>query len=540
MGSPGPCAPAPCASLPCSVRLAAPCAVRLPAPCAVRLPAPCSVRLPAPCSVIRSPCSALPRRTTVTSMRCLPRRRQWPHVDVASSLLPCPCVGGVHCGEPAAHHFHPAAHHVSTCTRAAVAAAAAAAAGEAPGCSQQAVDCAACKFPAGNAGSSHQLAADMPAAHGSAHPRGMRVEAACASARKEGRPRRHWQWQCQRPLMPASQVPAVTHSMAAQRSPPTAWRPSGRQPWLHCGQQWGEVCPLTTTHARLLTASGGGIVVAAAAEGYAQMPNGMLGLACGWQQLDLPCAAAACTTCSAVCGSWEPPASLTAALQAGDAEQPADIGSLGVSQLLGSAGIGLGQDEDAGAAAAGAADCAGEEEEEGEEDAGSERPSKRRAQGSQVLCEGSAAAAGPAGGMTCAPAVAGDQPWQQAAHLFSALLQASGLPAGGGGRGSGGGRWTLPLHAGGLAGFGSAAPFGWPLPSGAAGGSPYSAQLALGPGASLFNASAAAAGPPPSRAMPQPPSALKSAKKVHGQGPACNFAGLPGLSALGGLPARTA
>jgi hypothetical protein len=219
-------------------------------------------------------------------------------------------------------------------------------------------------------------------------------------------------------------------------------------------------------------------------------------------------------------GSWEPPASLTAALQAAGAEQPADFGSLGLSQLLGTAGTGLA----AAAAAAAAADCSGEEEEEG--DAGSERPSKRHARGSQVPGEGSAGAAGPAGGMTCAPPGAGDQPWQQAAHLFSALLQASGLPAGGGGGhgGSGCGSWTLPLHAGGLAGFGSAAPFAWPLPYGAAGGSPYSAQLALGPGASLFNASAAAAGPPPSPAMPQPPSGVKSASKVRGQGPACSAA----------------
>jgi hypothetical protein len=102
-----------------------------------------------------------------------------------------------------------------------------------------------------------------------------------------------------------------------------------------------------------------------------QMPAGRQATTHGRQVCQGRQAPPACTTCSAVCGSWEPPASLTAALQAADAEQPADFGSLGLSQLLGTAGTGL-----AGpAAAAGAADCAGEEEKEGEEEAGSERPS---------------------------------------------------------------------------------------------------------------------------------------------------------------------
>ena len=187
--------PAPCSLLPAP----APCAL-LPAPCSVRRPvprSPCSVRL-APCSLIRRPCSVLPKRSNrqpvcgVCSGHASIPNASTPnascrHLWTRSSLQPCHAWDdGAAGSEWAPITYNPP----STCTTPPAPPPPLAQRQLAPDCN--AVGCGACRFASGIAGiSSQQLAADMPAAHGSGSQPGMRFEAACASARPEARPRWH-------------------------------------------------------------------------------------------------------------------------------------------------------------------------------------------------------------------------------------------------------------------------------------------------------------------------------------------------------------
>jgi hypothetical protein len=197
-------------------------------------------------------------------------------------------------------------------------------------------------------------------------------------------------------------------------------------------------------------------------------------------------------------GPWQASASSTAyraAVLAAGAEMSNEFSRLGLSRQTGSAGAGWNADLDGAAAAAAAAD-------------GSERPSKRHACGDLLPGDASAGSGDAAAGMRCAPAGAGAQPGQQAAQPFS-TQPAGGSPANNSVGGAGGG-WPLSLPLGEPVGFDGAAPFVWP-PLGAASGSGTSAQVLLGLGAPLFNATAAAAGDlPASPAMPPPPSGMQS------------------------------